>query len=229
MRKKISKALGVIGLGLLLLHNPIRNFFESPAHKIIKNTVEVIGDYGLGSGTIIKSDDNGSLILTNKHVCAINKEPIMLQGVVELMGLPVLTTYLPFKVVIEGQPPVEGIVVEAAQNVDLCIISVASLRNHSTVNFASKQGRVGDKIMTAGYSLGFPLIVSEGFLATQELADNAMFQFASLLSYPGSSGSGVFNSDGDLVGVIAIGLRGSPSITGLIPLRNVIDFAGQFN
>ncbi len=216
MRKKISKALGVIGLGLLLLHNPIRNFFESPAHKIIKNTVEVIGDYGLGSGTIIKSDDNGSLILTNKHVCAINKEPIMLQGVVELMGLPVLTTYLPFKVVIEGQPPVEGIVVEAAQNVDLCIISVASLRNHSTVNFASKQGRVGDKIMTAGYSLGFPLIVSEGFLA-------------SLLSYPGSSGSGVFNSDGDLVGVIAIGLRGSPSITGLIPLRNVIDFAGQFN
>ncbi len=226
-KKTIGLATVVILLiGSLHVHRFARRV--TPA-SLMRNTVEVIGSYGLGTGTIFKSDDTGSLILTNKHVCQINKLPMAIALVSEMFGQHVIANYSPFKIVIEGEEPVPGDVVEVADNADLCVISVPSLKNHSVIKFAKRQGHPGDYIITTGFPLGVPGMVAQGFQATvQDLGEGRTFLMVSLLTYPGQSGSGIFNIEGELIGVVTIGIPSAPSIGGATPLAAVLHLTRKY-
>ena len=98
--------------------------------EIAKSLVYIRGLQHSGSGVVIKSDENGSLILTNKHVCEPNKLP---ESIKEEFGnvasYIVLFTYN--KAVAIAQP------MKIAVNSDLCLLHTiqTNLEPASLANF----------------------------------------------------------------------------------------------
>lgn len=192
------------------------------------------GERGGGTGVILKSRDDKSLILTNGHVC----------DVAEKGGL-----------VHTGKRKVAVENYTKSDQHDLCIVEVMGNLgiNTSVAKYAPK---LMDKVYVSGHPFLFPTTVTEGHLSNsmiiqivlgirkctkEDVAKNpiACIFFGGIpmvrelntnvisnLIAPGNSGSGVYNSSGELIGLIFAGAgRGmSPGI--IVPyeyLRSFLD------
>lgn len=193
---------------LIVNHNPT---------DTTKNTVMITNKAGNsgGTGVIYKSTKDGSLVLTNAHVC----------GVVENGGL-VRTT--------EGQYQVQSFL--KSQISDLCMIFVSSDLKENT-KLAKKESKVFDSVKVSGHPALLPTVMTYGHFSDRQIITvmtgtrpctatdaedplNNLYcgffgvvpvlksyesQLVTATIMPGSSGSGVYNKNNELAGLIFAG------------------------
>lgn len=184
-----------------------------------------------GTGLIYSSTKSKSWVLTNDHVCKVVKN-----------GGMVLTGQGNFQV---------HSVIESKQS-DLCFLSVLDNLNANTIisNTAPKRY---DHVLVSGFPALMPNVVSEGHLSgratisvfigvtpcTEEDMKNDPFicafiggipiikNYESVLTsatiMPGNSGSGVYNSAQELVGVVFAG-QGDLGYSWTVPYEQVVNF-----
>jgi hypothetical protein len=84
--------------------------------------------------------------------------------------------------------------------------------------------RVGDRVVAIGSPLGLEQTVSEGIVSGLRTTENqrAMIQTTAPIS-PGSSGGGLFNDKGALIGLTTFTLQDSQNLNFAVPLADVMD------
>lgn len=153
---------------------------------------------GLGSGVAVGTD----LVVTNLHV-------VQIQGAMRAtVSLPAGTEY-----------PVEGIVAQDAFN-DLALIKVGA-RLAPAVLGDSDQLALGAKVLAIGNPLGLQNTVSEGIVSgLRELGNRKLIQTTAPIS-PGSSGGGLFDLNGRLVGITVAHIEGGQNLNLAVPVNLV--------
>ena len=178
-----------------------------------------------GSGVVVSSDSNGSFILTNKHVCMdakIDYDHELYDGVTEytLVGIkPVSPRYKSQPLFYSAQ------IVRMAENYDLCLV-YSDLSDLVAADLADNIPKKRDKLYSYSNPRGAPGVLSIGTAgAVNYLDDHRLSQYTTVFAEPGSSGGGVFDLRGDLVGIVhSIGPGG---ITLIVPLPHVKEFLGR--
>ena len=188
-----------------------------------------------GTGSILSSSSKGSVILTNKHVCAVVEE-----------GGRVVT-------------PSNNYKVDAYKKFtahDLCLVRVRE-NLHQSLEVAAFSPQAPQKSFVTGHPRLMPNIITEGHFsdelvvriligirdctAKERKADPFVCDFlgfpstqdyhsqmVSNLIQPGKSGSAVLNADGELSGVVFAG-RGELGFGIIVPHIHVIMFLATQN
>lgn len=164
---------------------------------------EKIESPSLASGVIL---ENGQ-ILTAGHVCismtttegkAIMYESLQLNGDNQPEGtIKILNRAVDYD---GNMHPVEVDMIDV--NTDLCLLDAPSV-NISGVKLANQMPHQGSKVYTISapsgvFSPGMSLIF-DGYYAGEDLEDDSYF---TIPAAPGSSGSPIFNHQGELIGII---------------------------
>lgn len=155
---------------------------------------------GVGSGTIVAERDGYYYILTNKHVCDIFDEG---------------TCYV-VQDQENGQLHELQFVKRTESQYDLSLwrIKVSELDNKQAIN-GINISYPQDSLYSVGSYLGNAYIYVEGTYAGYD----GDFSLANLSCAPGCSGSGIFNKDGELIGVIfavnGVPLVGIPTLASM--------------
>jgi S1-C subfamily serine protease len=142
---------------------------------------EVKGGW-LGTGIIIKIEDNVTYILTNAHVSG--------KGTTD-----------PSIFVAEDEHWRRLEIVTQHKILDLAILKYNGILEEKRVIKGFAIPEIQEKAFMVGHSLGDPYIYSEGVFAGY-YEEFYLFQMPTM---PGNSGSGVFNNKGELVGLIFAG------------------------
>lgn len=185
-----------------------------------------------GTGSILQSSKNGSVILTNKHVCRLIEQG----GLVEQNGdYALISHYKKFT------------------KHDLCLVKVK--KNYGiSLALAKDLGKQSDRVTVSGHPNLLPHIATKGHLSGEMIiqlitsvrrctksdlitnGNECMFfggipnveRFNSVvvsnLIKPGSSGSAVFNRSGEIVGVVFAGSGRDFSHGFIVPHLNVAFF-----
>jgi len=166
--------------------------------------------YSCGTGVVVYSEPGKSFILTNAHIASPSKKCDAL-----------IYTY-------NKSDPIVGKVVAVSNRTDLGIIEVD--KELTSVNLSKKDNDYLDDISIIGspfcnnwyyekgYATKFDIIVL-GSLANQ----------LSVHTYPGNSGSPVYNSNGNLTGLIFAGSRVMANVGYYIPLKSIERFFKDIN
>jgi len=159
-----------------------------------------IGDNGKcwsGTGTVVKITDNETYILTNNHVAGEGENKV--------------TLYVENK-----RNKIEAEVIKHHPFVDLAVIKVnTKLEDKTAINKISL-GQISEPIYIVGHPMGSKYIYTEGVVAG--FVGISMFIQAPCIY--GNSGSGVFNSKGDLI-VLVYARKTYPCIFGIIYLPQI--------
>jgi len=172
----------------------IEEINKKPTHKYLKSvTVIVTGkevNYDhtppvswCGTGVIVKVDENNTYILTNKHVVG---------------GYDPFVSLISVKV---GKKMVACDVVKLHESVDLALLKIEGTIPGKDVVRGLAYPEITEKVFTIGHSLARPFIYGEGVFSGTILKHD-IYQIP---GSPGQSGSGVFNKDGELLGLIYSG------------------------
>lgn len=182
-----------------------------------------------GTGWVLKSTPTKSYVITNRHVC----------GIYDMFGS--LT-------VKHSKGSFQAQRVKISETHDLCLVEVYTDLGVDT-KIAETAAAYGDKITIAGHPRLLPLMLSEGHVGekfeitivvgvrkcTNEekdsnnlyclnygvvpIAKNFESTTASAFIAGGNSGSGVFNSQGEVVGVAFAGFGGGYSQAFIVPFE----------
>jgi serine protease Do len=194
----------VMGLNSLITPQTNQELFK--VSVLITNMEENSG----GSGVILHSEEDHSLILTNRHVCVgIGEHGIVHDAdhkkhLIEVMRLD--TRH------------------------DLCLVKVAGDLGVD-VMLARENPKPADDLVIVGHPMLLPTIITRGHFSDSTIIsvmdDGGVVLreavVASALISPGSSGSPVFNSKGELAGVAFAGF-GSLSYGFLVPMDYIRSF-----
>ena len=139
-----------------------------------------------GTAVILHSSSKGSDFLTNDHVCEGAKKA---GSFIVMNGKHYLVTSI-----------------KPSRKADLCLMHVNEDIRIDT-EIAPRAPEFGDDILTAGHPLAMPLVVQRGLLGeTFDSGDSILspefVTIMSIIAQPGQSGSGVFNSEGMIVGIV---------------------------
>lgn len=135
----------------------------------------------MGTGTVIKADENYTYILTNKHVAPLK--------------FPNINIY----VIDDSGNQVKAKIIKNSKNFDLSIIRIeGKLLNKQAAKNINTTAKITDRVYIAGHHLGRPYTYGEGCIAGY---DN-IFLNVQVPALFGDSGSGVFNQNGEIVGVL---------------------------
>ena len=231
MLKKFAIGLLVLTAISTVLH--IKRYLnqENPLHNTSVKITNREMNHG-GTGIILKSGANKSQVLTNAHVCEVVKE-----------GGVVIT---------EASNKYQVNSTKISQSSDLCILSVLSDLHFST-KLAAKTPEMYDDVLVAGHPALMPNIISRGHLSGKDILqvmtglkpcteddmkENALMCFflggipqirsfdsrlVSATIMPGSSGSGVYNTSNELIGVVFAG-QGDFGYGWTVPYEQVKNF-----
>jgi S1-C subfamily serine protease len=189
-----------------------------------------------GSGFIVKAPSGKKYLLTNSHVCMVSRW----KGTIK-------ATY-------ESGQIIVGKVIKDSLAADLCAIQVDQKLDALTLG-ASLRPR--DGVCTRGYPVGvltescgvvggmslwqhmFPIeylgecpadTTKQYHLGTGRLIGCLKAYTSTLTSLyarPGSSGSPVVNTEGELVGVVSDWQPGNDTEAGIVPIRTMLNFMGS--
>jgi S1-C subfamily serine protease len=231
VKRNIKRALKIkviIGLAVLLYLGLSIWEIQSNKQSIRDATYTVLVGGGSGTGVVVRSDETGSILITNKHVCAI-----ALQTKAELNkqkhrpdDAAISTYVLVFAKSAANGAPLIGQVIESADNADLCAIHLME-KDLKTVKIASKGVDLNDKVMAHGSPLGMEDVTSHGKINGFQNWLQMRFITAKLSVRPGSSGSGVYNFKGELVGLISWGAFNN-NLAGIVPYEHLMIFLSRF-
>jgi S1-C subfamily serine protease len=185
----------------------------TPAIKrgVAASVMVVVEGVGSGSGFAIARRENRTLIMTNDHVCQMTRGQTSLRRKVNYSSK---INTLEIVVVDSNDHIHKGKVVktsnlhllkEGQKGSDLCLLSVEGV--FAAVAFSKEEMEVGDKVFSVGAPHGVYPMVHEGYVGPSYKSDSddnkKEVRITTLLVWPGSSGSAVYDYDtGLVVGVI---------------------------
>ena len=184
--------VAILLIGMCAPLAPLFAAKKDPAeiYRIVSNSVVVVrAEPGTrGSGVIVDTE----LIVTNCHVIE-NSKAIFVER--------------------RGQR-VPAKLVAADWHKDLCIINVSE-RIGQKANLQTTLPRIGDRVYSVGAPLGLELSLGDGLISgIRDFGDFTKIQTSAPIS-PGSSGGGLFNDEGVLIGIT----------TSYLKLGQVLNFA----
>ncbi|HEY0064220.1 MAG TPA: trypsin-like peptidase domain-containing protein [Telluria sp.] len=105
----------------------------------------------------------------------------------------------------------------ADQEHDLCKLTVPSLRADSVAVGAARDIRTGQKVVAIGAPKGLDLTISEGIVSSlRQVDDGTLIQTTAPVS-PGSSGGGLFDMHGRLVGIVTFQMTSGQNLNFAAP------------
>jgi len=190
---------------LKLLNSKIDAIHRKPTYKYLKSvTVFIIGEIAnlpkneqseennnesfqekkisgwCGTGVIVKMDDTGTYILTNKHVAGGYQTN-------------------PVKIFIwhDGKKR-HCQIVKLHDSQDLALLKISERLKNKQVVKGIAYPEITEKVYTVGHSLGRPFLYEEGIYS----GTSFFYDIYQLPCIGGQSGSGIFNKDGLILGLI---------------------------
>lgn len=248
-----GKSLFKLAATMLLLTAFI--FDQITTHALPRNfrqtVVMVYGNSGHGSGSVVKSTDKKSLILTNRHVCEgvgyteaeINTIKDITKGAMICMFAPesedclkIISEYEKFlkslnhigrEVTIKfnnlKHPDIKGKVLRMSDKADLCLVEVQE-GNLPVMELARNEAIPGDKVTSIGNPKYMTNHQTQGFVGDEIDYQGRPYQQHSGIIMGGNSGGPVVSADrGELVGVNTLGTP-DPTASYMIPLREIKKF-----
>ena len=157
---------------------------------------------GQGSGVVLK--DKGWLI-TNFHVFAGAEKLIVVHG--------------------EDTLSYDGIIGVDIEK-DIVLAQIVGYECETIPIGNSDNIKIGEEVYAIGSPMGLENSITKGIVSgyRQSLGDvkSSLIQIDASLS-PGSSGGAIFNSNGELIGITALGLRGGNNLNFAIPINIVMN------
>jgi|GEM_PF-1263024 len=159
----------------------------------------------LGSGVIYTSSGE---ILTNFHV-------------IEDAAYVVVSTA-------DGKEYKTDRVLQYDEDRDLALLKISATGLKAATLGNSNASKMGDSIITMGSPLGFNNTMSTGIISniSREMFGYEYIQLTAPID-SGSSGGGLFNANGELIGIITAKVESSANINFAIPGKDVRSFVGQ--
>ena len=200
----VHKIVLVIALAVWL---PSIAFAMTPGqvYERVKDSVVVVKTYdqqgkpvGHGSGVVLPSGD----IITNFHVVKA--------GVRYTVG--------------RGKHTVPATLKAGDPDKDLCLLTAPGLVAEPARLGKAARLKVGDAVYAVGAPQGLELSLSEGIISQLRGGPPPIIQTTVAIS-PGSSGGGLFNAEGELVGITTFGLKGGQSLNFAVPVEWVGEVA----
>jgi serine protease Do len=106
----------------------------------------------------------------------------------------------------------------ADEEFDLCSLEVAGLDAPAATLGTVSSLRTGQRVFAIGAPLGLELTISEGIVSSlREMGPGKVIQTTAPVS-PGSSGGGLFDTEGKLAGVITFQSRGGQNLNFAVPV-----------
>ena len=108
-------------------------------------------------------------------------------------------------------------ILESRRDADICILSVPTMRTSVAVIVPMGSLKVGERVYAVGAPLGLELTLTECLISgIRRTNDQRVLQTSASIS-PGSSGGGLFDEDGHLVGITTFSLRGGNQLNFAVP------------
>ena len=180
------------------LQDLVRNSInEVDYNKIIKGDVVVESLFGIGAGTVIKKTDKEMYILTCYHVVAeiieANEAGMKINATIgytlgETGDIENLKSFISYS----------AEVIKSDEENDLALLKVNySDPNLNEIKLSENEPQKGDVVYSVGSPLGLLRTVSKGILANKIEG----FYLSENVTTFGNSGGGLYNKDGELIGV----------------------------
>ncbi len=233
-KKENTEGLGGVKMSKSQLKPTQKNYAD-----FLKSSVKITNEEGTSGGTgwVLKSENTKSYIVTNRHVCNIYKRARTLMAHTH-----------------KGSYQIERIKMSDLH--DLCLAEVYVDLEVET-KIADKSPELGERITTAGHPRLFPMMITEGVMSgniqvsivtdivtcdsSKESKENlycALFgavpviksyesRMTSAFIAGGNSGSAVFNSKGEVIGVVFAGSEDGYSQSIIVPLEFLSRFINE--
>jgi S1-C subfamily serine protease len=180
------------------LQDLVRNSVKEVDYdKILRGDVAVMSLFGSGAGTIVKKTDKEMYVLTCYHVIEeivkFNNSGFPITAVVgytldETGDSESLKSFVSYS----------ATVAKYDEKVDLALLKVNySDPNLEEIKIAENEPKKGDTVYSVGSPLGLLRTVSKGILANKI---EGFFVCENVTTF-GNSGGGLYNKDGELIGV----------------------------
>jgi tetratricopeptide (TPR) repeat protein len=102
---------------------------------------------------------------------------------------------------------------------DICAVTVSGLKA-SSVTIGSSQGlRVGSRIYAIGAPQGLELTISEGIISGLRQVEGGQYIQITAPISPGSSGGGLFDQHGNLLGLVSFYIEGGQNLNFALPVE----------
>ena len=178
---------------------PYQNVSAISLGLVSKSVVTIKTDVGEGSGVVIRND---GVIVTNHHV---------------LEGASDAVVYLS-----NGDEYEDAQFIYSDPKKDILILKIGGFDLDVAILGNSNQLVIGESIFAIGSPQGYEGTVSKGIVTSIRSMDKGhkLIQMDAAIS-PGSSGGGVFNKDGELIGVSVGYIKNAQNINFAIPINYV--------
>lgn len=113
--------------------------------------------------------------------------------------------------------------VDADPQHDLCLLAVDGLHAPAIPLASIASVKVGKKVFALGAPKGLELTLSEGIVSSLRQYDDSHFIQTTASISPGSSGGGLFNDSGELVGITTFHFAGGQNLNFAVP----VDWVGK--
>jgi hypothetical protein len=201
----ISFIIGILILPVLTFADADKIFKENSKAVVVVVTYNEKGDpISQGSGFIVRPD---GAVVTNYHVISNAKE------IKVKVGDKVLD--------------VEGLIYTDKEN-DLVILKVKGAKLQTVKIGDSEKATIGEKVYVISSPKGMENTISDGLLSgIREISsEKKVLQITAPIS-PGSSGSPVFNKNGEVIGISTFLLEEAQNLNFAMPVNLITDKIGN--
>lgn len=172
------------------------NIREVDYRKILNGSVVVTCLTSEGSGTVIKKVESGFYVLTCYHV--VNGAAKLNEVIGLNIGVSVGYPKYDKNNKIIGKVIYGAKIIKVDEPNDLALLKVEVIDTVlNEIKIANNYPKQGDNVYSVGNPLGLIRTVSKGILANY---DNDYYVFDGTITF-GNSGGGLYNKDGELIGV----------------------------
>lgn len=197
---------------LVLVNKPINssftvntpNLYSSISNSVVKvfrvkNSADKQRLVGRGSGVVISS----SLIITNCHVIGDGTDNIYIED--------------KFKLRLRAQ------VLLSDEKTDRCVLKVDSAQLNPVRGYRSLSSlQIGERVFSLGNPKGFDFVIAEGLLSSIKIQGSRQIILTSAATAKGSSGGGLFDEAGNLIGITTAVIGDAPHLGIAIPAEDFI-------
>lgn len=182
-----------------------RDVFAKAAPSVVVITAQAQADkVSRGSGVALSSD----VVATNCHV---------VYGASRIQ-------------VVVDQHDYEAELIIVARERDICLLRVRSAALRPVAIARPESIRTGDRVYSIGSPRSLELTISEGLVSGLRMTEHGDVIQTSAPISPGSSGGGLFNVDGELIGLTTFFLKDSQNLNFAVPASaatNLLAEAGR--
>lgn len=183
---------------LAAANSPEQIFAQVSPSIVVVDIVDATGkSIGLGSGVVTGTGQ----VITNCHVAQKGD------------GLQVRQSGKTFKASLQF----------ADSDRDLCQLSVPDLQVHPITLGTAKKLKVGQRVYAIGAPQGLELTLSEGLVSSLREYEGSQYIQTSAAISPGSSGGGLFDDQGRLIGITTFYLAEGQNLNFALP----VDWIGE--